>query len=100
VDRIVARRTPGRALPHPRTGRPTEFLLVHQGRRLSDQALREELARTAQATGLGKITPHALRHTYATALEIGGVAFDASFDASRDRRMTRTCGFRPVASVG
>jgi hypothetical protein len=45
-------------------------------------------------------TPHWLRHSHATALQIGGVAFDASFDASRDRRMTRTCGFRPVASVG
>ena len=47
LDRIVARRTPGRPLPHPRTGRPTEFLLVHQGRRVSAQALRDELARAA-----------------------------------------------------
>jgi integrase len=77
VDRIVARRTPGRALPHPRTARPTEFLLVHQGRRPSAQALREQLARTAQATGLGKITPHALRHTYATALVNAGVSLQA-----------------------
>ena len=61
VDRIVARRTPGRALPHPRTGRPTEFLLVHQGRRVSAQALRDELARTAQgAWPVLTITPHAL----------------------------------------
>ena len=77
VDRIVARRTPGRALPHPRTGRPTEFLLVHQGRRLSAQALREQLARTAQAADLPKITPHALRHTYATALVNAGVSLQA-----------------------
>jgi hypothetical protein len=28
VDRIVARRSPGRPIPHPRTGRPTEFLLT------------------------------------------------------------------------
>jgi len=77
VDRIVARRTPGRALPHPRTGRPTEFLLVHQGRRVSAQALRDELARTAEATDLGKITPHALRHTYATALVNAGVSLQA-----------------------
>jgi integrase len=99
LDRIVARRTPGRALPHPRTGQPTEFLLVHQGRRLSAQALREELARTADGVGLSKITPHALRHTYATALEMSGIAFDASFSMSCDRRMTRTCGFGPVASA-
>jgi Site-specific recombinase XerD len=62
LDRIAARRTPGRALPHPRTHRPTEFLLVHQGRRVSAHALREQLARTAQGADLGKITPHALRH--------------------------------------
>jgi integrase len=37
---------------------------------------------------------HDLRHSHATALQIGGIAFDASFDASRDRRVTRTCGFR------
>lgn len=48
IDRIVARRTPGRPLPHPRTGRPVDFLLVHQGRRVSACALREELARAAQ----------------------------------------------------
>ena len=76
VDRIVARRTPPGAAA-PRTGRPTEFLLVHQGRRVSAQALRDELARTAQATGLGKITPHALRHTYATALVNAGVSLQA-----------------------
>ena len=77
LDRIAARRTPGRALPHPRTHRPTEFLLIHQGRRISAQALREQLARTAQTTGLGKITPHALRHTYATALVNAGVSLQA-----------------------
>ena len=77
MDRIVARRTPGRALPHPRTGRPTEFLLVHQGRRVSAQALRDELARTAHAADLGTITPHALRHTYATALVNAGVSLQA-----------------------
>ncbi|WP_219420363.1 tyrosine-type recombinase/integrase, partial [Pseudonocardia nigra] len=84
LDRIVARRTPGRArctpgraLPHPRSSRPTEFLLVHQGRRVSAQALREELARTADTIGLPKITPHALRHTYATALVNAGVSLQA-----------------------
>jgi hypothetical protein len=77
LDRIAARRTPGRALPHPRTSRPTEFLLVHQGRRVSAQALRDQLARTAQAAGLEKITPHALRHTYATALVNAGVSLQA-----------------------
>ena len=82
LDRIAARRTPGRPLPHPRTGQPVDFLLVHQGRRVSAQALREELARACQAAGLRAATPHALRHTYATALEMSRIAFDASFGGS------------------
>jgi integrase len=61
IDRIVTRRTPGRPLPHPRSGRPVDFLLIHQGRRISACALREELARAANTANLGKITPHALR---------------------------------------
>jgi integrase len=77
VDRIVARRTPGRPLPHPRTGRPVAFLLVHQGRRVSAQALREELARACDTANLPKITPHALRHTFATGLVNAGVSLQA-----------------------
>jgi integrase len=77
IDRIVARRTPGRPLPHPRTGRHVEFLLMHQGRRVSACALREELARAADTAGLDKITPHALRHTFATALVNSGCSLQA-----------------------
>lgn len=77
IDRIVARRTSGRPLPHPRTGRPVDFLLVHQGRRISACALREELAHAAETAGLDKITPHALRHTYATALVNSGCSLQA-----------------------
>jgi integrase len=28
IDRIVAHRSPDRPIPHPRTARPTEFLLI------------------------------------------------------------------------
>jgi integrase len=42
---------------------------------------------------------HALRHYFATLLKMSGIAFDASFSMSCDRRMTRTCGFGPVASA-
>lgn len=77
IDRIAARRTPGRPLPHPRTGRPVAFLLVHQGRRTSAQALRTELARACETAGLPKATPHALRHTFATGLVNAGVSLQA-----------------------
>ncbi|MGI8757099.1 MAG: tyrosine-type recombinase/integrase [Acidimicrobiales bacterium] len=65
LDRIIATRTPGRPLPHPRTGRPAEFLFTHHGRRLSQGALRAELSRAAASAGIDHVTPHALRHTYA-----------------------------------
>ncbi len=73
VDELVALRSPGRPLPHPRDGRPTEFLLTHHGRRLSFTSIRKELRRVAAEAGLGAITPHQLRHTYATALVNAGV---------------------------
>jgi integrase len=77
IDRIVQTRTPGRALPHPRTGRPAEFLFTHHGRHLSQSALRAELSRAATKAGIGHVTPHALRHTYATALVNAGVSLQA-----------------------
>lgn len=77
VDRITATRSTGRPLPHPRTKRPTQFLFTHHGRRLSQNAVRAELARSANAAGIGHVTPHQLRHTYATALVNVGVSLQA-----------------------
>lgn len=77
VDRIVAHRSPGRPLPHPRTGRPTDFLLTHHGRRLSVDGLRDVLERAAAAAGIEHVTPHQLRHTYATALVNAGVSLQS-----------------------
>jgi integrase len=79
IDRIVVHRSPGRPLPHPRTGRPTDYLLTHHGRRLTVDHLRDVLTRVTTDTGLPHITPHQLRHTYATALNLRGIASDASF---------------------
>lgn len=77
IDRIVSTRSAGRPLPHPRTGRPAEFLFTHHGRRLSQTAVRAELSRAAATAGIGHVTPHALRHTYATALINAGVSLQA-----------------------
>lgn len=77
VDRIVAHRSPGRPLRHPRTGHLVEFLLTHLGRRISVYALRDELAAVARAEALPAVTPHQLRHTYATALVNAGVSLQA-----------------------
>jgi integrase len=77
LDRIITTRSPGRPIPHPRTGRPAQFLFTHHGKRLSQNALREELSRAASTAGLGHITPLQLRHTYATALVNVGVSLQA-----------------------
>ena len=82
VDQITEHRSPGRPLPHPRTGKLADFLLTRQGRRVSADTLRGELHRAAGQAGIGAATPHQLRHTYATALEVSGIAFDASFGRS------------------
>jgi integrase len=77
IDRIVAHRSPGRPLPHPRTGRPTDYLLTHHGRRLTVDHLRDVLNRVTTDAGLPHITPHQLRHTYATALVNAGVSLQS-----------------------
>jgi integrase len=77
VDGIVEARSPGLPLPHPRHGRPVEFLLTHHGKRLTNYTLRRELQRAAKQAGIGAVTPHQLRHTYATALVNAGVSLQA-----------------------
>src|ERR1700741_5649569 len=62
---------------HPRTGAPADFLFTHHGKRLWQNAVRQELNRAADTAGLGHITPHQLRHTYATALINAGVSLQA-----------------------
>ena len=77
IDRIVATRSKGRPLPHPRTGQPAQFLFTHHGRRLGQQALRLELDRAAGIAGLGHVTSHQLRHTFATAMVNAGVSLQS-----------------------
>ena len=77
VDRIAAHRSPGRPLRHPRTGKLADFLLTHQGRRVSADTLRDELHRAAAEAGLDGVVPHQLRHTYATALVNAGCSLQA-----------------------
>src|SRR5207249_4944855 len=68
---------PGRPLRHPRTGRLVEFLLTHQGRRISTYVLGDELRRAAVEAGVDPVVPHQLRHTFATALVNAGCSLQA-----------------------
>ena len=77
LDAIAARRSPIRPMRHPRSGRPAEFLLTHHGTRVSPKALRQELARAATEARAGHVTPHALRHTFATSLINAGCSLQS-----------------------
>jgi site-specific recombinase XerC len=77
IDRITEHRSPGRPLRHPRTGKMADFLLTHQGRRISAETIREELHRAAAEAGLDGGRSHMLRHTYATALVNAGCSLQA-----------------------
>jgi len=77
IDRIVATRTEGRPLVHQRTKRLVQFLFTHHGRRLGHAALRLELDRAAKEAGLGHVTSHQLRHTFATAMVNAGVSLQS-----------------------
>ena len=83
-DTWTALRGAHRALPHPRYGRPADFLFVERGKRLSAYRLRRGLADTVAAAGLRglggaplRVTPHQLRHTYGTALVNAGMSLQA-----------------------
>ncbi len=81
LDEWIGRRGPQRAIPHPRHGRPTDFLFVEHGQQTPTARLRLGLARAVTAAGLTGpdgtallVTPHQLRHTYATSLANAGMS--------------------------
>jgi integrase len=57
LDRIVEHRSSGRPLPHPRTGKPVDFLLTHQGRRISIDTQRARPRRRRRRPGRGDTPP-------------------------------------------
>jgi site-specific recombinase XerD len=84
LDEWVALRGAHRPLPHPRTGELTDFLFTQHGRRLGNTRLRNGLLAAAESAGLRApdggvliVTPHQLRHTWATELANAGMSLQA-----------------------
>lgn len=80
----ITNRGPQRALPHPRDGRPTDFVFIERGRRLGKHRLSKGLDQAAAAASLTApaggplhVTPHQLRHTHGTELVNAGISLPA-----------------------
>jgi site-specific recombinase XerD len=81
LDAWVAGRGPQRSHPTPRTGEPCDYLFAERGQRLRGWRIRKGLDAAVAAAGLtgagGKplrVTPHQLRHTFATELANAGMS--------------------------
>jgi integrase len=84
LDAWIATRGQQRPLPHPRDGRPADFLFLEHGRRPTGWRLRHGLEQAAATAGLVgpdgaplHVTPHQLRHTLGTSLINAGMSLPA-----------------------
>jgi integrase len=84
IDAWMARRGEQRAIPHPRTGQPVNFLFLDHGIRPTGFRLRQGLRQAVASAGLRspggaplRVTPHTLRHTFGTSLINGGISLPA-----------------------
>lgn len=78
---VQQHREDGRTLPHPDTGIATAFLFVRHGKRVSREYFRDGLALAVEQANIQtaagqplRVTPHVLRHTFATCLMNAGLS--------------------------
>jgi len=78
VDELIRIQAEAPFEPHPDTGKPTRFLLRGRSRRRAPTChttIRKYLRQAARAAGINeRVTPHQLRHTYATEMARAGMS--------------------------
>ena len=105
LDEWITRRRHQRPLPHPRDGRPADFVFVERGRHLSPKRLSAGLRRAVVAAGLTgpdgqplRVVSHQLRHTYATSLVNAGMSLQALMALLGHRSPEMTIRYARLAS--
>jgi integrase len=101
----LALRSPQRSLPHPRDGRPCDFMFAERGRRIGSGRIQQGLARAVDTCGLHggngqplRVVAHQLRHTWATELVNAGMSLQALMALLGHRSPEMTIRYARLAS--
>jgi integrase len=82
--------------------RPTSlrepWLFMDHGRRIGPQRVLDSIASTAQAAGIGRVTPHQLRHTLATQAINRGMSLEAIAALLGHKSMRMTMVYAKIAN--
>jgi len=105
LDEWLGHRIAQRARPHPRHGRPADFVFVEHGRRLGPTRIQHGLSDAVLAAGLTgpdghplRVVAHQLRHTWATELANAGMSMQAHMTLLGHRSPEMTIRYARLSS--
>jgi hypothetical protein len=75
----------------------SDYLFVRNGRRIGGATLAKAVASAAEAAGIGRVTPHQLRHTLATQAINRGMSLEAIAALLGHRSMRMTMVYARIA---